>query len=69
MEQAILRELEGRVLVYATALRQAADVAAEIDWYESIHCWMLTVLNFHGPSLRVLGFHYYPKEEVFILNY
>ncbi|KAG0569294.1 hypothetical protein M758_6G076000 [Ceratodon purpureus] len=31
MEQAILRDLERRVLVYASALRQAADVAAEID--------------------------------------
>lgn len=33
MEQAILRDLERRVLIYASALRQAADVAAEIDWY------------------------------------
>jgi len=34
MEQAILRDLERRVLVYASALRLAADVAAEIDWYK-----------------------------------
>ena len=35
MEQAILRDLERRVLVYASGLRQAADVAAEIDWCKS----------------------------------
>uniref|UniRef100_A0A7I4D8H6 DNA mismatch repair proteins mutS family domain-containing protein n=1 Tax=Physcomitrium patens TaxID=3218 RepID=A0A7I4D8H6_PHYPA len=31
MEHAILRDLERRVLIYASALRHAADVAAEID--------------------------------------
>lgn len=34
MEQAILRDLQRRVLVYASTLRQAASVAAEIDWYD-----------------------------------
>lgn len=36
MEHAILRDLERRVLIYASALRHAADVAAEIDWYKDL---------------------------------
>lgn len=42
MEQAILRDLERRILVYASALRQAANVAAEIDWYKIFLCRRLS---------------------------
>ncbi|KAH8942337.1 hypothetical protein BDL97_14G093900 [Sphagnum fallax] len=33
MEQAVLRELEKRLGEFSSTLRQAANVAAEVDWY------------------------------------
>jgi hypothetical protein len=33
MEQAVLWELEKRLGEFSSTLRQAANVAAEVDWY------------------------------------